>query len=301
MPTPSLRLPPLVALFALGTLHLPAAHAQPAVQVDAVQAPAWVVQRGKLQPLTPGKTLGNRDKVLTGEGGRAVIALGDGSAVKLGERAEVSLNALGRKEDRTFTAAVDVASGAFRLTTDTFQKARQKRAINVRVGTVTAGIRGTDIWGKNDQEKDLICLLEGRITVSHRDGDAQTLDQPNSFYTAAKGQPPAAVSLVDPEQLARWASETELPPDGPSQQRGGRWQLLLGIYASQGEALAALDQLQQLGGSARIQLLPGEGDGGYRYQLRLSGYRSQAAASAAARQWQTALNIEAAASIRQQR
>lgn len=289
----------LLSLLALAMSAIPA-HAAPAAQVAAVQAPAWVVHGNQQQPLTPGKTLSNRDRIVTGPGGRAVVALGDGSAVKLGEQAEVSLNALGRKEDKTFTAAVDVASGAFRLTTDAFQKVRQKRAINVRVGTVTAGIRGTDIWGKNDSEKDLICLLEGRITVSHTNGDAHTLDQPLSFYTANKGQAPTPPGNADPEQIARWSAETELRPDGPSQTLTGRWQLLLGNYASQADALAGIDQLQQQGTTARIHLQRGEGDG-YRYQLRLNGYATEAAAQAAGQQWQTALGLTEAASVRRSR
>lgn len=275
-------------------------HAAPAAQVEAVQAPVWLVHQGKQHPLTPGRTLTNRDRIVTGPGGRAVVALGDGSAVKLGEQAEISLNALGRKEDKTFTAAVDVTSGAFRLTTDTFQKARQKRAINVRVGTVTAGIRGTDIWGKNDSEKDLICLLEGRISVSHSAGDAQTLEQPLSFYTAAKGQAPDPVGSADAEQIARWSAETELQPDGPTQNQRGRWQVLLGTYGSQTEALEALDQLRQQGTTARIQPQRAEGDG-YRYRLLLNGYVSEIAAQAASRQWQAVLNLEEAASIRRPR
>ena len=32
---------------------------------------------------------------------------------------------------------------------------------------MTAGIRGTDLWGSSDAERDLVCLVEGRITVTH--------------------------------------------------------------------------------------------------------------------------------------
>jgi hypothetical protein len=56
-------------------------------------------------------------------------------------------------ENGLFTAALDVSKGAFRLTTDIFQKFQRQRAINVRTGTVTIGIRGTDVWGRSNERE----------------------------------------------------------------------------------------------------------------------------------------------------
>ena len=80
---------------------------------------------------------------------------------------------------------------------------------NVKVNAVTAGIRGTDVWGKSEGERDIVCLLEGRITVSH--GAAQfTMQEPLSFYIAPRtgqAQPP---SRVTPQQVKEWSAETEI-------------------------------------------------------------------------------------------
>ena len=42
-----------------------------------------------------------------------------------------------------------------------------ERDVRVKVNAVTAGIRGTDVWGKSESDRDIVCLLEGRIDVSH--------------------------------------------------------------------------------------------------------------------------------------
>ena len=145
------------------------AWAAPQAVVDAVQAPAWRDREGRVEPLAPGMALQSRDRIRTGEGSRVYLKLADGSTVKLGENGVLLAERLGPSEKQFYSAALDVAKGAFRFTTDKLRKL-SRRDISIRVATVTAGIRGTDIWGKTEPERDFVCLLEGRITVSHEDG-----------------------------------------------------------------------------------------------------------------------------------
>jgi hypothetical protein len=52
-----------------------------------------------------------------------------------------------RSEDtNVFRAALTVLAGAFRFTTDALDN--RKRDVAVKAKLVTAGIRGTDLWGK---------------------------------------------------------------------------------------------------------------------------------------------------------
>ena len=242
------------------------ATAAPNAVVDAVQAPAWRERAEQRLPLTPGMTLENRDRVITGNGARAIIQLGDGSAVKFGENVSVAVNAMKQEKSGSFSAALDVVKGAFRLTTDIFRKYQTQRAINVRTGTVTIGIRGTDLWGRSDSEKDFVCLLEGRIAVSHPQGEPTELTEPLQFYGAEKGKAPGPVASVEREQLAKWALETELQDAFGTQKQGGRWSLRFGQY-SEVEALALYDQFNAAGYAAKI--MPLRADGGFVYEVRL--------------------------------
>src|SRR6476659_3082205 len=184
------------------------AAAQGAV-VEAVQYPAWLERGGAAVPLTPGTPLRANDQLRTGSNARVQLKMSEGSTVKLGENAKFIID---KTETRgVFTATLSVIAGAFRFTTDALRKAT-RRDITIKVKNVTAGIRGTDLWGKSTDERDLVCLLEGKIAVGSEGHPSVTLDQPLDFYQRPRGGDPS-VAKVDEKQIAIWAQETELSDD----------------------------------------------------------------------------------------
>jgi len=202
-------------------------------RVEAVQYPAWLERGGAAVPLTPGTRLQSNDKLRTGANARVQLQLGEGSAVKLGENAQF---VIGKVEDRgIFHAALSVLSGAFRFTTDALRKS-QRRDISIQVKNVTAGIRGTDLWGKSTGERDLVCLLEGKISVGAEGHPQVTLDQPLDFYQKPRDGAPA-VAKVDAKQVEIWARETEISPDGPAARQGGKWRVVAAKFPTRDEAL----------------------------------------------------------------
>lgn len=279
----------------LGALLLPTAAtlAAPAdARIDAVQAPAWVEHADRdSEPLTPGMVLGKRDRIVTGADARVLIRMVDGSAVKLGENALVDVNAFGRRDARTMTAVFDVERGAFRFTSGVFPGAVDKRAVNVRVSTITAGIRGTDLWGSSDAERDLVCLLDGRVGLFHELDSAQRLDSPNSVYAARKGEAPAAVEMAEPAQVAQWLEETELQTGAGVSRQGGRWQVELETLDDEDSVLELYDRARAAGYAVRI--LPTGAAGGWRYALRAKQLQSRADAIALAEKMQRDLDLAA--------
>ena len=125
-----------LGLLVLGLFSALTAAAAPNAVVETVQAPAWVERGERRLPLAPGMQLENRDRVLTGSGARLIVQMADGSAVRFGENVNVTVNAMKQGENGVFSAALDLSKGAFRLTTDIFQKFQRQRAINIRTGTV---------------------------------------------------------------------------------------------------------------------------------------------------------------------
>lgn len=266
------------------------ATAAPYAVVESVQAPAWVERGDRRLPLLPGMQLDNRDRLVTGTGARAVVQLADGSALKFGENASVGVNAMAARSGGVFTAALDVAKGAFRLTTDIFRKFQSRRAINVRTGTVTIGIRGTDVWGRANDEKDLVCLIEGRVSVTHPLAEVPAeLSEPLQFYVADKGKAPGPVASVEHSQLAVWALETELQHGVPTQRQGGRWVLDFGAQEKEA-ALALHDQLAAAGYGSRLR--PERSGDGYRYGLRVGLLASEADARLLAQRLTQQLALE---------
>jgi hypothetical protein len=231
----------LVALFAATASHGEIA------TVEAVQYPAWIERGGATAPLVPGTRLQPKDKLVTGANARVRMQLGEGSAVKLGENAQFVIESA---EDRgVFRAALNVLVGAFRFTTAAIST--RTREVSIRAKTVTAGVRGTDLWGKSAGDRDLVCLLEGKITVGAEGHPTVTLDQPLDFYQKPRDGAPA-VAKVDAKQVEEWAKETEVSSAGAAAKASGKWRMVAAAKADRDAALALSRRLRRDGYPSEI-------------------------------------------------
>jgi hypothetical protein len=239
------------------------ASAPPSAVVDGVVMPAWLERSGQRQPIVPGMVLQERDRIETGANARILLTLPEGSKVKLGERAQLGFDALvARREGQDgsvfMKSAISVVTGAFRFTTDVLSKARSRREVDIRLATVTAGIRGTDLWGKQGGAKEIVCLLEGKIEVTRDPVAGQStapviLDQPLQFYIAPKGEPTLPIGRVPDAQLAQWAAETDIARDAGGASVGGRWKVRFDADTSFAGAMALYEDLRNQGYAAQFQ------------------------------------------------
>lgn len=242
----------LAAAFALAAAA--AGAAPPVVAVEAVQYPAWLERAGARVPLEPGAALAAGDRLVTGPDARARLRLSDGSSVKLGEDARFEI--VHADDGSVLRAGLRVLSGAFRYATEGPAKPG-RREIDIAVKNVSAGIRGTDLWGKSTAERDWVVLIEGRITVSSPGDKGVVLERPLDYYELPRGGSPR-VRQVDPKQLGLWALETEMRDDAAVGRADGRWSVVAARPASRGEAEALARRLREAGYPARAE---GEGTG----------------------------------------
>lgn len=265
-------------LFALLFSAAALAQAAPDAVVEGIQLPAWVSRDGKRQPLVIGSELRSNDEVSTGGNSRLLLRLADGSVVKLGENGRLQLSdVVQRRKENFLGATLRVLEGAFRFTTDAALKARTSRDIVVQFPTITAGIRGTDIWGKNLGDKEVVVLIEGKITVT-RSGDQPVEMKDPLTYMQAPKQGAATVEAVPMEQLTLWAAETEIAAGQGAVRKDGKWKLYLGSFERQADALALYDSLRKDGYPARIRPQPREG--GQLYRVRIAGFPNEQEAMA---------------------
>lgn len=264
----------LAATVALALLAAPAA-AQ-TLTVEAVVSPAWLERGGARVPLAVGMRLTDGERIHTGPGARALLRMAEGSAMKLGENAALGLDGLADRRSgqaaRLVTASLDVARGAFRFTTGIFGRSEARRDVRIRVATVTAGIRGTDLWGKSDEKRDLVCLIEGRISVNNLQTGEFTMAVPLTFFVAPRGQKPLPVAPVDPKQLEEWAAETEIETGSGGARRGGRYHVTASVSPDRTSALAVHDALRAAGYPAIVR--PVRTESGAEYRVRLLGFPS---------------------------
>lgn len=255
----------------------PAAAAQGArAVVEAVQSPAWVERGGQSRALAPGAELRAGDRIRTGADARVMVKLAEGSSVKLGENARVEFAEMPPEKDGVFRAVLRVAAGAFRFTTDALAKVR-RREVSVTVGGVVAGVRGTDLWGKSAPDREIVCLIEGRIEVTAPGEAPLTLDQPRQFYNRIGGRA-QPLGFVEPGQLERWAAETEIEPGRGAVRRGGAWKLALARHVEEREARAMQARLGRAGYSAGVAAVRDARR--QLYEVRIEGLGSRADAEA---------------------
>jgi hypothetical protein len=251
----------------------------PGSVVQAVQAPAWIERDGGKIPAAPGMSLKQNDELHTGANARLWVGTPDGSVVKMGENGTVALERAILGKDRTFHAALKVIQGAFRFTTEALAKFRGKRDVAVTIGTVTAGIRGTDLWGKSAADKQIVCLIEGKIDLTPPGEAAIAMDQPLSFYVREKDQS-QPVAPVPPEQLKVWAAETETEAGKGVARRGGKWKIVVSSKSA-GAALKTYEDIRSAGYAAELQ--PTKVNDKRVYIVQLTSFASKADADAAAK------------------
>ncbi len=260
----------------------------PAAAVDGVVMPAWVERAGRREPVFPGMVLQERDRIVTGSNARILLTLPEGSKVKLGENAQLGFDALAAKregESVFLRSALNVLTGAFRFTTNALSKATNHREVNIRLATVTAGIRGTDLWGKQAGNREIVCLLEGKIEVARDAIGGQStapvvLDQALQFYIAPKGEPTLPIGRVADAQLAQWAAETEIARDAGGASVGGHWRITFTEHTAFDDAMNLYDELRGQGYPA---LFKPDRQGGKRvYLVQLANLSSEGDARALA-------------------
>ena len=243
----------------------------PLAIVEAVQLSASVLRGGASTPLAPGMELGSRDQVRTGARSRVVLRTADGSTVKLGEQGSFFLDNARMREDKVFEAAMRIAEGAFRFTTEALEKFGGRREVNITVKTVTAGIRGTDLWGKSTSDSQIVCLIAGTIEVTSPGERPFTMDRPLSFY-ALEGDLSRAIATVPPDRFREWAAETETQPGRGVSRRGGKWKIAIatGRYD---DTLKIYDELRKAGYPAEI--VPSKAGEKRVYGVRLSNFETR--------------------------
>ncbi|MEM7543134.1 MAG: SPOR domain-containing protein [Pseudomonadota bacterium] len=232
----------------LCVLTVSISHARDAATVRFFQAPAWLERGDERSPLRYGVVITSGDTIVTGAGARAVLALAEGSIVKLGEISQFVIKQVSvpAAESGVFSGFLDIVKGAFRFTTTLVDR---KRDVSARVGSATIGIRGTDVWGKTEEARDFVVLLEGKISIE-REGSNYELDEALSLFNAPRGEAPDPIGPVNTDDLAIWAQETELQDGEGVRSDAGNFNLNLGSFRDPQGAQALIQRLARAGFAA---------------------------------------------------
>lgn len=259
-----------ISILVLLSVLTPFTYAATAGKVTGLQFPTWVERGDQVIPLTPGQMVEEGDVIHTGEQGKLLLRMNDGSDIKLGNNSNIDIKTVSNstpENENIFGLALNVLKGVFRFTTSTVAK-KQRRNVAISFGTVTAGIRGTDIWGRTNQEKDLVCLLEGKIDVSHPQSETIRLDEPLQYYDALKGEPGALKGKVDAPQVQKWANLTDLDVGQGVMSEDGQWSVVVMSLENIEHANAFQQSLNSKGYPAIVKTSESQGQTYHRVMIQ---------------------------------
>jgi len=154
-----------------------------------------------------GMKLQKGDVIYTGRRGKVYIDFPDNSRVKLGSKARFQVQNWGNKQG-TFTSALNIFQGAFRYTAGLIRgyKARQT---TVTTKTAVLGVRGTDFWGRVEEDKTFFLLLEGEVSLTPIHGEKVIYNQ--ALYAVnIKDTSISSPQNLDMKTIAPLAAETEI-------------------------------------------------------------------------------------------
>ena len=223
--------------------------------VHAVQAPAWIERAGGIVALRAGSPLLAGDVIRTGPGGRVQVDLPEGSRIKLGEEVGFEAEQLQERSDESggfFDGAFNVLKGAFRFTTG-LAGIERRRDVRFRVGAVTAGIRGTDIWGKSmDDGTDMVLLIEGEVEFAMPEHEAMMMATPLHGVMMMPSGEMQLMEGMPMEMLQQYARETEMNDARAMMMDIGQWQLVVMSVRERAHAERVSGELVRAGYPAEV-------------------------------------------------
>ena len=235
-----------------------------AVSIDSMNYPVWIERGSQIEALAPGDGLREGDVVQTGDRGRAWLQVDDGSVIKLGEQTRFVVKRAEFKEESQETvldAGFDILKGAFRFTSQFFRPLRTARhRVDFTIGAVTAGVRGTDIWGRSADDEDFVALIEGSIEVSSAGDAPRLIDEPLTLYRKAKNLPADAPQSVPLDAVLALAPETELNPEAGIASTTGQYQVVMMSLKSAELVEKSLARFRAAGYAATTQTATVNGD-----------------------------------------
>jgi len=238
--------------------------AESIIEVNALNYPVWIERDQQKIPIGPGYQLNQDDVIKTGQYGRAWLSLEDGSVVKLGQNAQFKITTaqyVGQNDGSILKAAFNVLKGAFRFTTSFFDARRKiPHQISIKIGAITAGIRGTDIWGRANDAEDFVTLLEGLIEVNAEGEQTIMLSEPLSLYKKKRDQKADEVTVVDLTTVKKLGAETELSTDEGIATTSGIYDLVLMSLNDPSNLLQILDKFYQGGYAVDTMVIEVEGE-----------------------------------------
>jgi hypothetical protein len=190
-----------IALAIVMTANLAFAEGPAIGQVSAIKGEVFRERPAGRESVAVGTPVYVADAIVTAVGGKAKIALNDGSILSVGESGRLVIAGY-QGTDNGYTTRVQPAAGAIRLFVN---KTVAGGRFEVETESAVAAVRGTDFVVEVTPERTSVAVLQGIVAV-HGTGAQRAaevvLDKPGDGTDVAPGQAPTATKTWGAARLA---------------------------------------------------------------------------------------------------
>ncbi len=148
-------------------------------------------QKGETIKLKSKDQLFIMDKIQTGERGRVQIIFTDGSIVRLGKKAEMTIEKYSySKEAKKGNFLISIKEGSFRIMGGNITKFSPDN-FKTETPTATIGVRGSMYAGKTNKTETEVIFLGGKgVFMKNKRGDSKMYNKPGESGWTRLGTPP---------------------------------------------------------------------------------------------------------------
>lgn len=162
------------------------------------------IYSGALRQLSLGSDVLFHDRILTGDDSRAEITFTDETQLFLGDNSELIIDEMIFEPGVKSSATMTLAAGVFRMISGQVNKV-DGGSLTLYTPVATIGIRGTDFWGLQEEDKLTMVLIDnGKLDISSGN-ETVTLDTPLTGVVIERGVAGIQTITITPEQLAEAA------------------------------------------------------------------------------------------------
>ncbi len=160
--------------------------------------------------LTGGSDVRFLDTIVTGVNSRAEMVLIDDSVVTVGDNTELTIDEMVFEPGKRSVGLLTLTKGVFRMVSGKVNKV-DGGTLTLRTPIATIGVRGTDFWGLQEEDKLTMALIDnGIVEITGADGVTIVLDTPLQAVVIERGQatPTTPINLT-PAQLTEAAKTVQ--------------------------------------------------------------------------------------------
>ncbi len=252
------------------TLGHPIPAAGQSARAEIVQPPAWIDHETGPEALGVGTALPPTTSIKTGESGAVALLLGSAGQLGLGPQTRLYVqrrSSPGNAQQMDFR----LAEGSMRLLVDDAGAGVDTWVIDA--GSLRLEGDAADLWLRRRDEDVAVCLMDGRVQVTHPQiGDFYLEQAFSCFESPNDGLPTPVLPIARADAIS--LVTTTAPQSGLGRMRSGAGWVIQLISVGDADKAARLARgLRESGYPAESEI--GRADGRRLYRLKLAGFESR--------------------------